>query len=114
MFSSLIGLIVMYIRRGEEHSFILKPATSQWKSSIGNTQQGSRLSSFVAGNSSSAWRQSSFEGKHTGASADQYTVLVSCRCNYSGINYKFGYYLDSCSVFKLMFCPLTDFENPIF
>ncbi|KAI5679085.1 hypothetical protein M9H77_10035 [Catharanthus roseus] len=71
------------LRRGEEHSFILKPATSQWKSSIGNTQQGSRLSSFVAGNSSSAWRQSSFEGKHTGASADQYTVLVSCRCNYS-------------------------------
>lgn len=87
-------------RRGEEHSFILKPATSQWKSSNSTIEKGSRSSNLAAGNSASAWRHSSFsEGKHGGSSADQYTVLVSCRCNYTGINYcKFVVFLDSCRV----------------
>lgn len=84
-------------RRGEEHSFILKPTTSQWKSSNSTIEKGSRSSNLAAGNSASAWRHSSFsDGKHGG---DQYTVLVSCRCNYTGINYcKLAFFIHSCRV----------------
>ncbi|KAJ0725682.1 hypothetical protein HanPI659440_Chr12g0461641 [Helianthus annuus] len=55
------------LRRGEEHSFILKPATSLWRN---NSKV--RLFSSVHGPPS--------DGLTLG---DKYAVLVSCRCNYT-------------------------------
>lgn len=49
------------LRRGEEHSFILKPATSLWRSS--NSKNQSVHAPPNAG--------------------DKYAILVSCRCNYT-------------------------------
>ncbi|KAK9060282.1 hypothetical protein SSX86_020986 [Deinandra increscens subsp. villosa] len=58
------------LRRGEEHSFILKPATSLWR----NNSKGSSptLSSSVHGPLSDGI-----------ALSDKYAVLVSCRSNYT-------------------------------
>ncbi|KAD5960192.1 hypothetical protein E3N88_11664 [Mikania micrantha] len=58
------------LRRGDEHSFILKPATSLWR----NNRKGPtpQLSSSVHGPPS--------DGAMLG---DKYAVLVSCRCNYT-------------------------------
>ncbi|KAI7726704.1 hypothetical protein M8C21_000269 [Ambrosia artemisiifolia] len=58
------------LRRGEEHSFILKPATSLWRNSSKGLSP--RLSSSVHGPPS--------DGVMLG---DKYAVLVSCRCNYT-------------------------------
>ncbi|KAI3696551.1 hypothetical protein L1987_79570 [Smallanthus sonchifolius] len=58
------------LRRGEEHSFILKPATSLWRNN--SKGPGPRLSSSVHGPPSN--------GVTLG---DKYAVLVSCRCNYT-------------------------------
>ncbi|KAI3467400.1 hypothetical protein Pfo_024063 [Paulownia fortunei] len=72
------------LRRGEEHSFILKPATTLWKHSKGHSESNLRPSRLPAGNAASSWHHSSnTEGKHSGSPADQYAVLVSCRCNYT-------------------------------
>lgn len=73
-------------RRGEEHSFILKPATTFWKQSKGHNDKNLRLSRLPAGNAASNWNQSSnTELKLSRSPTDQYAVLVSCRCNYTGI-----------------------------
>lgn len=58
------------LRRGEEHSFILKPVTSLWRNSKGQSER-SPQSSSVHGPSN---------GLMPG---DKYAVLVSCRCNYT-------------------------------
>ncbi|KAK6160027.1 hypothetical protein DH2020_003408 [Rehmannia glutinosa] len=72
------------LRRGEEHSFILKPATTLWKNSKGHIDSNPRPSRLPAGNAASTWHHSSnTEGKHSGSPSDQYAVLVSCRCNYT-------------------------------
>ncbi|KAL7091488.1 hypothetical protein ACP275_12G109300 [Erythranthe tilingii] len=72
------------LRPGEEHSFILKPATTFWKQSKGHHDSNQRPSRLPAGNAASSWNQSSnIEMKHSGSPADQYAVLVSCRCNYT-------------------------------
>ncbi|KAG8366295.1 hypothetical protein BUALT_Bualt17G0061500 [Buddleja alternifolia] len=72
------------LRRGEEHSFILKPATTIWKHAKGHTESNLQSSRIPAGNAPSNWHQSSIvEGKHSGPPIDQYAVLVSCRCNYT-------------------------------
>ncbi|XP_076914805.1 uncharacterized protein LOC143573926 [Bidens hawaiensis] len=55
------------LRRGEEHSFILKPATSLWR----NTSKGSSSQLSLSPPS---------DGVMPG---DKYAVLVSCRCNYT-------------------------------
>lgn len=72
------------LRKGEEHAFILKPATTLWKHPKGHTDSSLRPSRIHVGNASSSWHQpNNAEGKHTGSSADQYAVIVSCRCNYT-------------------------------
>ena len=67
----LLISITLNGRRGEEHSFILKPATSAWKllKAQGQSSQSSHLP---------------VEGKRSPLTSDQYAVLVSCRCNYTG------------------------------
>ncbi|CAI9092730.1 OLC1v1028053C3 [Oldenlandia corymbosa var. corymbosa] len=72
------------LRRGEEHSFILKPAASLWKATKSCNQKGSQISSLPGGSATSSWRHSSYtELKQSGSSADHYAILVSCRCNYT-------------------------------
>lgn len=72
-------------RRGEEHSFILKPAATLWKHSKVHNDS-SRPSRMTAGSPASSWHNSNIEGKHSVSPADQYAVLVSCRCNYTGMD----------------------------
>ncbi|KAL6988467.1 hypothetical protein U1Q18_014217 [Sarracenia purpurea var. burkii] len=70
-------------RRGEEHSFILKPATSMWKTTNGRRERSYQSSLLQAASNLSLTTNPS-EGKQNAAStADQYAVFVSCRCNYS-------------------------------
>ncbi|KAL5553950.1 hypothetical protein UlMin_041351 [Ulmus minor] len=66
------------LRRGEEHSFILKPATSMWKNI------SSQSSKLPAGNAASSLRlpPKIVEAKRP-STADQYAIMVSCRCNYT-------------------------------
>lgn len=59
------------LRRGEEHSFILKPVTSMWKSTKARGERSLPLP------------YKNFEGKRSSSITDQYAVLVSCRCNYT-------------------------------
>ncbi|CAH9087405.1 unnamed protein product [Cuscuta epithymum] len=73
------------LRRGEEHSFILKPATSMGKRSKVSSEKSSQLSSSSPGNVAST-RQYSLNDKwrNSVSPADRYAILVSCRCNYTG------------------------------
>ncbi|PIN15221.1 hypothetical protein CDL12_12153 [Handroanthus impetiginosus] len=71
------------LRRGEEHSFILKPATRLWKKPKGYSDNKVQQSHIQAGSVASSWHQRSTERKHNGTPGDQYAVLVSCRCNYT-------------------------------
>lgn len=64
------------LRRGEEHSFILKPALSLWKHNKGQLKGGPQLSRSQSHSSSNGIR-------HNNAVEDQYAILVSCRCNYT-------------------------------
>ncbi|KAF8401958.1 hypothetical protein HHK36_012909 [Tetracentron sinense] len=75
------------LRRGEEHSFILKPATSMWKNPKIHNERSSQPSHSQPGIAASRLRLPSKtgEGKRRASTADQYAVLVSCRCNYTGI-----------------------------
>ncbi|XP_039690276.1 uncharacterized protein [Medicago truncatula] len=59
------------LRRGEEHSFILKAETSKLKSLKAQYDRSSRLSKLPYGN------------KISKLSHDQYAIMVSCRCNYT-------------------------------
>ncbi|XP_059655917.1 uncharacterized protein LOC132302927 isoform X2 [Cornus florida] len=72
------------LRRGEEHSFILKPATSMWKNPKGHGES-SRPSHFKAGSAAanSHLATNIVDGRRSASTADQYAVLVSCRCNYT-------------------------------
>ncbi|KAG8383118.1 hypothetical protein BUALT_Bualt05G0151500 [Buddleja alternifolia] len=71
------------LRRGEEHSFILKPATTLWKRPKGQNDIKLRPPHLSAGSAASSWHHSNNEGKSSEPPADQYAVLVSCRCNYT-------------------------------
>ncbi|CAI0386749.1 unnamed protein product, partial [Linum tenue] len=64
------------LRRGEEHSFILKPASSMWKSPKG---LGERTSFSSATRPS----QNSTEQSSSNSNSDIYAIMVSCRCNYT-------------------------------
>lgn len=70
--------------QNEQHSFILKPATSMWRSNkvlLEKNQQPSQ--SKARGSIPNLYLPSkATEGKRV-SSADQYAVLVSCRCNYT-------------------------------
>eukprot|EP00262_Sarcandra_glabra_P001191 TRINITY_DN11212_c0_g1_i2.p1 TRINITY_DN11212_c0_g1~~TRINITY_DN11212_c0_g1_i2.p1 ORF type:complete len:438 (+),score=59.80 TRINITY_DN11212_c0_g1_i2:85-1314(+) len=73
------------LRRGEEHSFILKPATSIWRGSECSSDKSSQPSHTWVENAASNMHPISrvSKGQRESSSADQYAVLVSCRCNYS-------------------------------
>lgn len=73
------------LRRGEEHCFILKPATSMWKNLKVHGERSSQSSQLQAGNAASSLRLPSktVEGKSSALTADQYAIMVSCRCNYT-------------------------------
>ncbi|XP_071715948.1 uncharacterized protein [Rutidosis leptorrhynchoides] len=58
------------LRRGEEHSFILKPATSLWRNNKVQSDRNSRSSSVHF-------------PSNVVMQGDKYAVLVSCRCNYT-------------------------------
>lgn len=86
------GLIIG--RKGEEHSFILKPATTLWQHPKGHTDSSLRLSRLPAGNASLSWHQpTNAEGRQAGSSGDQYAIIVSCRCNYTGTKAEFTWFL---------------------
>ncbi|XP_060963224.1 uncharacterized protein LOC115703035 [Cannabis sativa] len=71
------------LRRGEEHSFILKPATSLWRSIKANGEKSTQSSQLPTGITSSLHLSQTVEGKRKVFTADQYAIMVSCRCNYS-------------------------------
>ncbi|XP_061990855.1 uncharacterized protein LOC133709209 isoform X1 [Rosa rugosa] len=72
------------LRRGEEHSFILKPATTLWKNFKTGGDRSTQQSLAQAGNAASSSRLAlkTAEGK-AASTADQYAIMVSCRCNYT-------------------------------
>ncbi|KAM0965036.1 hypothetical protein ACFX2C_021001 [Malus domestica] len=73
------------LRRGEEHSFILKPATSLWKNFKAGGDRRTQSSQLQAGNAAPSLRSpaKTVEGKKSASTADQYAIMVSCRCNYT-------------------------------
>ncbi|XP_058105414.1 uncharacterized protein LOC131248915 isoform X2 [Magnolia sinica] len=72
------------LRRGEEHSFILKPATSMSKDLKAHGESSLPTSSQAASATSNLHPITRVgEGKKVPTNADQYAVLVSCRCNYT-------------------------------
>jgi hypothetical protein len=79
-------------RRGEEHSFILKPATSMLKNLKAHGERSSQSSQLSSGNVASSLRvlSKTIEGKRIASTADQYAIMVSCRCNYTGIYIAFS------------------------
>ncbi|XP_041015564.1 uncharacterized protein LOC121258220 isoform X1 [Juglans microcarpa x Juglans regia] len=73
------------LRRGEEHSFILRPATSLCKNLKVHGERSSLPSHLQAGNTASSLQllSKTTEGKKSSSTADQYAIMVSCRCNYT-------------------------------
>ncbi|XP_048427851.1 uncharacterized protein LOC125471475 [Pyrus x bretschneideri] len=73
------------LRRGEEHSFILKPATSLWKNFKAGGDRRNHSSQLQAGNAAPSLRPppKTVGGKKGASTADQYAIMVSCRCNYT-------------------------------
>lgn len=74
----------LVLRRGEEHSFILKPATSLWKNMKTSGERSTRSSQLPNVNAASSLHllSKTVEGKSV-SSAGQYAIMVSCRCNYT-------------------------------
>ncbi|KDO82752.1 hypothetical protein CISIN_1g004676mg [Citrus sinensis] len=66
------------LRRGEEHSFILKPVPSLLKNLKAYGEK-----SFQSSSSSLRLPSKTFEGNGSSSAADQYAVMLSCRCNYT-------------------------------
>ncbi|CAG7889924.1 unnamed protein product [Brassica rapa] len=65
------------LRKGEEHSFIVRPAFS-----VGSNVKPSAARKQLK-SSSLSLPSVNFERKGSGLSGDQYAVMVSCRCNYT-------------------------------
>ncbi|XP_012438597.1 uncharacterized protein LOC105764533 isoform X1 [Gossypium raimondii] len=63
------------LRRGEEHSFILKPASSVWKDLkiYGGKSKSSTLKP----------RLKTSDKKGSTSNVHKYAIMISCRCNYS-------------------------------
>ncbi|WOH12652.1 hypothetical protein DCAR_0832159 [Daucus carota subsp. sativus] len=70
------------LRRGEEHSFILKPATSMWKTLKVPSEKNTQPSHSRTGSVSTSFQHPN-NVDQTASNNDQYAVLVSCRCNYT-------------------------------
>ncbi|KAF6156227.1 hypothetical protein GIB67_030230 [Kingdonia uniflora] len=76
----------LVLRRNEEHSFILKPATSMWRNTKSHKERSSQASSHSHTGGAMKILQLPSKinvGKGTSSNGDQYAVLVSCRCNYT-------------------------------
>ncbi|XP_047960672.1 uncharacterized protein LOC125205654 [Salvia hispanica] len=72
------------LRRGEEHSFILKPVTMLWKDPKVQTHSNlRRRRTSTRAAKSCPLPLFNTEWKYSEAPAVQYAVLVSCRCNYT-------------------------------
>lgn len=72
-------------RRGEEHSFIIKPAISAWKNI--NAQDGKSAQSssqILLKNTSSSHVSSKIVEKENISTTDHYAIMVSCHSNYTG------------------------------
>lgn len=84
LFWSHTYLIDFYCgRRGEEHSFILKPAALLGRDIKAYGERSSQSSQVAIG--ASNLPLISRIGEAISTSGDQYAVLVSCRCNYTGM-----------------------------
>ncbi|KAJ4956650.1 hypothetical protein NE237_013433 [Protea cynaroides] len=72
------------LRRGEEHSFILKPVP-MWKNKTVHGEKISQSSNIQVGSAAPNLHLPSkvVEGRRICSNADRYAVLVSCRCNYT-------------------------------
>ncbi|XP_061363791.1 uncharacterized protein LOC133307313 [Gastrolobium bilobum] len=68
------------LRRGEEHSFILKPATSTGKSLNVQDDRSSRLSKLQFGDKTS---KLILDRRKIALINDQYAIMVSCRSNFT-------------------------------
>lgn len=55
-----------------------------WKPGKGHSDGNPRLSRVSAASASSSLPHLNSGAKHNGSSTDQFAVLVSCRCNYTG------------------------------
>ncbi|KAJ7953751.1 Heat-inducible transcription repressor [Quillaja saponaria] len=75
----------MALRRGEEHSFILKPATSTWNTLKVHGERSSPSSNVQVRNAASSLGRppKNVEGRKAASIMDQYAIMVSCRCNYT-------------------------------
>ncbi|XP_068638913.1 uncharacterized protein [Aristolochia californica] len=73
------------LRRGEEHSFILKPANLMRDPKTYGKSNSSQLPYSQSGRAASSVHPTPKvgEGNQVPKSTDQYAVLVSCRCNYT-------------------------------
>lgn len=80
-----ILLEVSNYRRGEEHSFILKPSTSMWNN-LKVLDESPRFSKLQSGSPASKLSlfSNSLDRSNISSIDDQYAVMVSCRCNYTG------------------------------
>nr|XP_043625040.1 uncharacterized protein LOC122596517 [Erigeron canadensis] len=75
------GLPNLPLRKGEEHSFILKPSTPLWSSNV-YMEKSSQTSQLPTGSARSIVHIFS-NVDHGALSSTKYAVLVSCRCNYT-------------------------------
>lgn len=84
-FYNVCLFICIIDRRDEEHSFILKPSML-WRDFKAETDSnlGRRRTSTRAARSSQH-PSSNIEWRYSDPPAVQYAVLVSCRCNYTGM-----------------------------
>ncbi|CAM8929884.1 unnamed protein product [Rhodiola kirilowii] len=71
------------LRRGEIHSFILKPTTSTSKTPKSQIRGSFQSSHIPTVNISSNVRSKILEWKKGSSAANQYSIMVSCRCNYT-------------------------------
>ncbi|KMT07138.1 hypothetical protein BVRB_6g154660 [Beta vulgaris subsp. vulgaris] len=74
----------LVLRRGEEHSFILKPAISALKKSRIPDDKISKLHTRTGSKATSTRLPPvAVEGSMDESASHKYAILVSCRCNYS-------------------------------
>ena len=100
-------------RRGEEHSFILKPATTLWKNFKTGGDRSTQQSLAQAGNAASTSRLAlkTAEGKQNASTTDQYAIMVSCRCNYTSNYIPLVPYMENLSmsfVIVILLCMSTE------
>lgn len=71
-------------RRGEEHSFILKPATMVARDLKSIANKSSPLQSHLETSGTNMLRIPKNDNENDVSKANKYAVLVSFRCNFSG------------------------------